>query len=118
MPIIHKSEIVIEEASSKLNWPQSLMKLRLEKIEKFPNSFPDRIHYCICIHPKSSHKNEQGICCYNGEYCICSGFSSLNFKIKIEITNADIFEFEVLDHSERDSFSWWNEFNLWEINNE
>lgn len=115
MPKIHKLELLpeIEIIELKLNWPESLMNLRKKKIEKY--LFEER-EYCICVHPESTHRRiDSNICSYNGEYCICNGFNPVTFpfKLNIEVTNADLFEFEVKDHSERDSLSWWNEFESW-----
>lgn len=43
----------------------------------------------------------------------CGNFNATSFDITVEITEIDIFEFEVPDHSERDSLNWWTEFDLW-----
>lgn len=120
MPIIHKLQSISEikvNLTPKSNWAQSLMRLRLEKLEKFHKRYEDYIYYCSCIHPKSSHNElNDNICSYNGEYCICTGFSSLIFKIFVEITEADEFEAEIKEYSERDSFAWWNEYSAWKNN--
>lgn len=43
----------------------------------------------------------------------CGDFNATSFDITVEITEADIFELEVPEHSERDSLNWWNEFSSW-----
>lgn len=119
MPIVHKMILQPNEdivLATKLSWAESLMKLRLEKFEKSIFSLDNKENYCICVHPESSHQSLiSDKCSYNEEFCICDGFKLLTtkFKLIVEITTADVFEFEVKDHSERDSFSWWNEFQSW-----
>lgn len=97
-----------------------LQNLRYEKYLKIsPKYIHDFMYYCTCMHPEYNHHEFNNfICSYSGEYCECSGLTPLNLHFNIIITNIDRFEFEVKDHSERDSFSYWNEFHLWRIQNE
>ncbi len=72
---------------------------------------------CICNHLLISHR-ENGECAYNlVGLCNCKQPIPSNAKLVCEITDLDIFEYEFSVRSERDSFEWWNEFNLWRIKN-
>lgn len=73
---------------------------------------------CICGHLEISHKENEE-CGHNlTGLCKCRQFIPRKLEIVVEITTEDVFEFEVKDHSERDSLSYWSEFNLWRLKNE
>lgn len=73
---------------------------------------------CECEHWDVTHK-ETGECWHDGtELCTCKKFTPRNLQIVVGITEIDVFEFETGCKFERDSFEWWNEFNLWRLKNE
>lgn len=99
MPIFQKVK-QHENRNSKNNFLQARSK-HLE----------DRIESCICGHLDTGHYLAHGRCCY--ETCNCIFFHSASFEIYGKITEIDIFEFDVPDHSERESLAWHNEFESW-----
>jgi hypothetical protein len=77
--------------------------------------FEDSIFSCSCNHPDYSHHLGEGECGYN---CGCKSFISKEFEFEVYITTTDVFEFETPEHSEKDSLSYWNEFESWRRKNE
>lgn len=103
MPQIFKQEIEI-------NIPKIIEKRILLR------SLKNQMYGCTCQHLNGGHYLCYGKCYYPN--CDCKEFKSMELNIEVTITNADIYEFENPDHEIRDSFAWWNEFELWRQKNE
>lgn len=93
---------------------QKLLSDAKNPIFKKKLGFSTYMWICECGHPISGHRLCEGKCDYEQpKPCECLEYVSISFDIIVEITEADIFEREVSEHSERDSLNWWTEFNLW-----
>jgi len=108
MPKIHQKQLDLIEKEQKIEIKHYFAAL---KLEKFADS-------CVCGHLIISHR-ENGECCHNlTGLCNCKCVKPVNFELIVEITRADMFEFDVRDHSERNSLNYYSEYNLWELKND
>lgn len=119
MPIIHKlHHEIVKPPLELIGFPKAAHLQRLNKYNK-SKSLARYMFYCTCLHPENNHHEFNNfICTYSGMYCECQGLLPLNLKLIITISEIDIFEMETENLPEKDSFEYWNEFNLWRIRNE